>query len=174
MPKKGSKKNQKAQDGEEEIQDTPEDTQTEESPQVPENLAERLTRIESILDVLAAKAKEDSAPKRRIPSPTIMTTRQKSACTKAAGNDKNANSQDQAGPSFTNDVQMQEINILQPAAESHPQQTPAMTSEAVGGHQQFPYVNTTLTSAAVANQQPYVNKPPIPSDFNAWLLSKAQ
>lgn len=156
MPTKGSKKAKTGQEGQEEIPEETSAGQTEEPPQVPENLAERLVRIESILETLAAKAEADSAPKRRILSPTVMTTRQKSARTKASGTKKSAANKDQEVPPVMDDVIMQENDPVPIAAALLPQQTPAMTSSNFTGH----------------HQSPYVNNAPMTTDFNSWLLSK--
>lgn len=177
MPAKGSKKSKDTQEGQPEIQDEPagsREEETPETPKVPSDLAERLARIESVLETLSAKAEADAAPKRRVPSPTIMTTRQKAARTKNSGGKKSTPQQSQSSPSAMEDVQMQEIGPIQPATESTSLQTPVVTSAIAAAHQQNPYVNTTLGSH---QQSPYVNTPnvntPNPSiDFNTWLLNK--
>lgn len=154
MPAKGSKKATNGQEGDQKIIEMTTEKQTEKTTQdsqVPENLAERLSRIEAVLGTIAARTEPEAepAPKRRVPSPTVMTTRQKTARAKASGSKKGYGGKKQTQPIQVEDEHIQDMET-ENEPETSPQQTPDMTSNSVGGHLRYPYVNTPFVNTPAA------------------------
>lgn len=155
MPRKGSKQGDEMNQDEQNSQEKPADNEASTSAEIPENLSERLARIESVMEALASRAHSEQP---QPPAKKRVITRKGKA-----DQDRDDLIRSAAGDSFESHTVMDSGNHPFQAQSSGNfgqatpgQQTPFMTSS-VGGHYADPYVN---------------NNQPMSTTFNSWLLDK--